>query len=156
MSHQTICVRQAKADDIHDIHELLDYYGNLQKLLPRSYDDIQQKLDNFLVVEVDQQFAGCVAIRDFGNNLFEVRSLAVKADFTKMGLGSTLVKASIDRCKLHGSGRLFALTHHPNIFLRLNFKLVEKEIFPEKIWADCSACPKIDDCDEVAVLFEIS
>ena len=42
----------------------------------------------------------------------------------------------------------------PGFFISLGFKEVEKEMFPEKIWADCLKCAKFNCCDEKAVLFQ--
>ena len=51
--------------------------------------------------------------------------------------------------------RVFALTYRANFFCRLGFRIVSKELFPQKIWSDCSVCPKKDRCDETAVLMEL-
>ncbi|MDR2055853.1 MAG: hypothetical protein LBQ10_08315, partial [Desulfovibrio sp.] len=41
-------------------------------------------------------------------------------------------------------------------FINLGFTVVEKDVLPQKIWADCVNCPKYPDCDEIAVLLDIS
>lgn len=36
--------------------------------------------------------------------------------------------------------------------MKNGFTVVEKDIFPEKVWTDCIHCPKQHACDEIAVL----
>ena len=82
------------------------------------------------------------------------RSLAIRSDLRKSGIGRKLVAKAIARLDEElGNYRLFALTLQPGFFERLGFEVVEKELFPEKIWADCSHCPKRDRCDEIAVIY---
>jgi amino-acid N-acetyltransferase len=147
-------IRSALKSDIGDIQNLLAIYAAEMLLLPRTCEDIEAHLENFTIVEVDGRFSGCVALRDFGNNLYEVRSIAILPQFVNKRLGSALVNYVIAQLKQKPSFRLFALTYRSDFFLRLGFKLVNKDMFPEKIWSDCSVCPKKDNCDEEAVLME--
>ncbi len=51
--------------------------------------------------------------------------------------------------------RVFALTYRADFFQTLGFRIVDKGMFPEKIWSDCIICPKRYRCDETAVLLEV-
>ncbi|MBO5922943.1 MAG: GNAT family N-acetyltransferase, partial [Lentisphaeria bacterium] len=117
--------------------------------------DIAFYLKNFTVaVDANNSLLGCMAVRDFGNDLLEVRSLAIQSGLRKSGIGRKLVAKAIARLdEERGSYRLFALTLQPGFFEKLNFEIVEKELFPEKIWADCVHCPKREQCDEIAVIY---
>jgi amino-acid N-acetyltransferase len=151
-----IHLRPAGPGDVAAIHGLLTRYAADQLLLPRSPADILARIANFAVAETvpGGAFVGCVALRDYGTRLFEVRSLAVHPDFLERRIGSALVAFQVDRVRRAGGGRVFALTYHPRLFTRLGFAAVDKSLFPEKIWSDCQACPKRDCCDEEAVLLE--
>jgi len=48
-----------------------------------------------------------------------------------------------------------ALTYAVSFFVRNGFEVVDKEIFPEKVWTDCMNCPKRNACDEIAVMKKI-
>ena len=75
--------------------------------------------------------------------------------FQNMRLASKLVTEQMNL--LAGKkARLFALTYRDNFFCNLGFRVVEKTLFPEKIWSDCERCPKKDHCDEIAVLMELA
>ena len=143
--------------DVMKIYHLLNVYAAKHLLLSRDAEDILEKIRNFRIAEIDGVFAGCAALRDYGNSLFEVRSLAVAERFTGQGIGSRLVSHFLEEKKKSGvPARLFALTYRVNFFCNLGFRIVDKSMFPGKIWSDCILCPKKDCCDETAVLFEIS
>jgi amino-acid N-acetyltransferase len=111
---------------------------------------------NFFIASFENEYVGCVAVRDYENGLYEIRSLAVSASFSGKGVGSALISFAIEIVNNERKGRkVFALTRRPNVFTSLGFEIVPMEIFPKKIWFDCSKCKKLDDCDEVAVLYYI-
>jgi amino-acid N-acetyltransferase len=154
---QNIKLRPAEFQDAEKIRDILNLYAQEQLLLERSVEDIRSYIENFIVAEDEQKAVlGCCALRDFGNRLYEVRSLAVVSESAGKGIGSLMVKYFIDKLKAQGNCRLFALTYRAGLFNRLGFHMVEKDLFPEKIWSDCLACPKRDHCDEVAVMLELS
>ena len=142
--------------DVMAVHDLLKIYAEEHLLLPRPPEDILEKIRNFRIAEVDGTFAGCAALRDYGNSLYEVRSLAVAKEFTGCRIGSKLVSGFLKEKQEEGApAKIFALTYRDNFFCNLGFRIVEKDMFPEKIWSDCVLCSKKNCCDEIAVLFEI-
>ena len=153
--NSSIIVRPAVPADIDAIFELLELYTASGVVLKRSKDDIASYLKNFIVAEDNGVVCGCCAARDFGHDLFEVRSLVVDPGHQGKGIGRLLVDFIIDRMnKERESWRLFTLTLQVRFFQSLGFAVVEKEIFPEKIWSDCSKCSKFLCCDETALLLE--
>ena len=152
----SLVVRPAIEADVDNICELLNEYAQEKLLLKRTREDILEKLKNFRVGETDGQFAGCLALRDFGDDLYEIRSLAVCRKYNNRGFGSILVSgAAADLRKLNRPVRVFALTYRADFFCRIGFRIVSKDLFPQKIWSDCAVCAKKDCCDETAVLMEI-
>jgi len=152
----TVIVGKALRQDVEHICTLMRLYAAAQIVLPRDHQDVINHLDNFWVSRVNDTFAGCVAVRDFGNRLFEIRSLAVAPELTGHRIGSTMIKALVKHFASQTQPtRLFALTYRANFFINLGFSLVTKELFPEKIWSDCAQCPKQDHCDEDALLLEL-
>lgn len=150
-----IAIRRATEDDVAGIHKLLAVYAAQQQLLARSPEDILYHIKNFVISEVAGKIIACCALRDFGGRLYEVRSLAVAGDFSGKGLASKIVKYLVDGMTEKAPCRIFALTYHPKLFIRLGFCPVSKELFPPKIWCDCSSCPRKDHCDEEAVMIEL-
>ncbi len=151
----SLTVRDAQKQDIPDIHEMLCVYAEQQIILPRSEKDIEEHLGNFVVALWDGNICGCCAVRDFDNDLIELRSLVVMQGLEGKGIGRAMVEAIIGGLKLaHEHFCLFALTYQALFFQKLGFHLVVKDMFPQKIWSDCIKCPKKDNCDELAVVFQ--
>lgn len=146
----------AEAGDAEAIADLLKPYAQAKLVLPRTKEDILAYIDNFLVAKDENGVVrGAVALRDFGDGLQEIRSLAVAQECNGLGLGSKLILAVLDFASIRGATAAFALTLRPNLFKRLNFKVVAKEEFPQKVWLDCRNCPKQAVCDETAVVFHL-
>lgn len=150
-----LTVREAMESDIGKIHELLTIYSKKAVVLARSEEDIRFYLGNFLVAEADGVVRGCAAVRDFGNDLLEVRSMVVDPEFQGKGIGRAMGEALIAGLRVKRKKfRLFSLTYQVEFFKALGFRIVDRDQFPEKIWSDCAKCPKNDCCDEVAMLIE--
>ena len=162
MAAQSPCsaaqIRPAVVNDAPAIYALLATFSTEGKLLPRPVADIQARIANFLVADQNGMIAACGALRDFGNNLNEIRSLAVRRDLSGQGIGSRLVKALLEKAveRTGGEhGHVFALTYRVDFFKRLGFRVIDKYTFPPKIWSDCCVCPKKDHCDETAVVIDV-
>ena len=150
-------VRRASETDVKAIFELLEPHAQAGIVLRRSEADILFYIKNFRVVLYEGCICGCVAVRDFGADLLEVRSLVVADDFRGRGAGRALIDFVIKELNELRPGvawHLFTLTGQPGFFERMGFRVVSKEMFPEKIWSDCSKCSKRNCCDETALLFE--
>lgn len=149
----SLIVRKAVADDVPAIHSLLERYADLGIVLRRSREDILHYLANFFVAENADEVCACAAVRDFGNDLLEVRSLVVSPALQGRGIGRELMTRVIAAVNdARASWRLFTLTKEPAFFSKLGFSIVAREMFPEKIWSDCRNCPKHNCCDEVALI----
>lgn len=151
-------VRTAVTADAEGIARLLKPYAEQGLVLPRTAAEIGHHIGRFEVATtVRNTLAGCVALREYGDGLVEIRSLAVSRRHAGHGLGSTLVTAAAERARREGAVRVFALTLRPNLFQRLGFVVVEdkEKHFPQKVWNDCRHCRKRDQCDETAVLLEL-
>lgn len=150
-----LTIREATEADINRIHELLEIYAKQAIVLARSEEDIRFYLGNFLVAELGGTVRGCAAARDFGNGLFEVRSMVVEPGYQGKGIGRAMIEALIAGLRVkRGQFRLFALTCQIDFFMALGFQIVERNLFPEKIWSDCTKCPKNGCCDETAMRIE--
>lgn len=150
-------IRIATADDVHRIHEFFQPFVNRQQILPRSEEEILQSLEHFLLAVgvKDGALLGTVALRDFGGGLFEIRSLTVAKECEGQGLGTRLVKASVELAKQQGAKRIFTLTMRHGLFQRCGFSQVCIMRFPGKVQVDCMNCPKKEHCDEVALLLDL-
>ena len=155
MSDDAFKIRKMRHSEVEAVAEILLYYASRAVLLWRTPEDILAHSNNFFVAEGNDRIIGCVAIQDYGNGLYELRSLAVHHNLMTRGIGTELVKAIINECQARDGNSLFALTKQKDFFTRLNFELTEREFFPQKVWNDCMLCHKKDACDEEAVVYKL-
>ncbi len=126
-------------------------------MLPRSLSEIYENLrDYFVYLDEGGQVIGSAAIHIMWEDLAEVRSLAVRDGHMRRGVGTQLVEACISEAIVLGIPRIFALTYKPEFFEKLGFVRVDKSELPQKIWTDCLKCSKFPDCDEVALVSDLS
>jgi len=109
-------------------------------------------LQAFTVAELNGNVVGCCALQIIWSDLAEIKSLAVDETNKDKGIGKMLVAAAIEQARQLGLPRVFALTLNPAFFEKLGFQIIEKETLPMKVWSDCAACPKQQNCDEIAVI----
>jgi amino-acid N-acetyltransferase len=151
-------LRKAKVSDAKVIHGMINASSGKGEMLPRSLMDIYGSLRDFFVYVEDSSdsVAGVCAMHIFWENLAEVRSLCVKDEYRRRGIGEKLVEACISEAITLDLLRIFALTYQTEFFGKLGFIEVERSTLPEKIWSDCFKCPKYPDyCDEVAMILEL-
>lgn len=149
-------VRDATTDDVEAIYSMMESYATKGVLLPRSRADICDNLLKFSVIEYNNETVGCAALEIFTAELCEIRSLVVAEHMKQCGFGQILVEQLIEKASALGLKRIMALTYVPGFFHRLGFRTVRKEIFPEKVWGVCVKCCKFNDCDEIAVVKDLS
>jgi len=146
-------VAQATTKHVDGISNLLKQYSKMGNVLPRTEKDITENIADFQVVlDTEDTVVACGALEHFTEELIEIRSLVVNPTIQGKGLGKLIVNDLILAAKKHGAKRLMALTYSVGFFTKLGFEVVEKEIFPEKIWSICINCYKFKNCDETAVV----
>ena len=149
-------IRKAKLDEIKEIQRLIKLYAPRGGILPRSLSELYDDLRDFFVFIRNRRVVGICALHICWDDLAEIRSLAVQEEDRSKGIGAKLVKACLEESRQLGVKRVFALTYEPDFFERLGFKKVDKAVLPHKIWTDCLKCVKFPDCDEIALLKELS
>lgn len=146
-------IRKAKINDAESIFNLITPYADHEVILRRSLLDIEDSIDKFWVAVSDEIVIGTVSFYDYGLNLKEIRSLAVRPDFKGKKVGSELVMEVVNELKMNERIKVFALTYAPEFFKKNKFSEVQKKSLPEKIWKDCINCKNQNNCNETAVVF---
>lgn len=147
-------IRKAVAGDIKVIHRLVNEFARRQEMLPRSLNELYENIRDFFVYEEDGAIKGVCAVHVLWEDLAEIKSLAVRTEFQRKGVGRALVKRCLKEVKRLGIRRVFALTYQPEFFRKLGFKDIDKSALPQKIWGDCIHCPRFPECDEFALIIE--
>ncbi len=150
-------IRKAAITDIKAIHGLLQKYGSKGELLPRPLSELYDHLRDFSVyVDDKNRVIGCCALQFCWENLAEIRSLAVHPDHMRKKIGSKLAEASLREAKSFNITKVFTLTYRPEFFKKYGFVQIDRSQLPLKIWGDCLLCIKFPDCDEIAMMKEIT
>jgi amino-acid N-acetyltransferase len=149
-------IRKAKIADLRRVHKLINDYAKKEEMIPRSLSELYEDVRDFVVCEYDGNICGVCALHIMWEDLAEIRSLAVDRDYQKLGVGKKLVKECLKDAKALGLKKVFALTYHPQFFKKMGFADINKSSLPQKIWGDCLRCHKFPECDENAVIINLS
>jgi len=148
--------RKATFADVDEIHDLIAGYAAQGVMLPKPHSTLYEALREFVVaVDVEsKKIVGVGALHLTWNELAEVRSMAVHENYSRRGIGSSIVKKLLEEGRTLGVKNFFTLTYRPEFFKSLGFTTTTKESLPHKIWKECIACPKFPNCDEIAMTLE--
>jgi amino-acid N-acetyltransferase len=151
-------IRKATVADVEAIHRILKEHADRGELLPRALSDLYDDLRDFTLFQDEDSgpIIGVCALHVCWDDLAEIRSLAVSEQHQGGGIGSELVAVALAEARDLGIRRVFTLTYQPDFFDKYGFKIVEKAALPQKVWTECIKCVKFPDCDEVAMLKQLS
>ena len=149
-------IRKAIMNDTEYIYELIKMYSSQGTLLPRTRLSIYEKLQCFHVAVEGNDIVGVVSLHILDYDLAEVRSLVVHPKHTSKGIGYKLVHSVIEETRKLGVNRLISLTYEIDFFHKCGFEIVRMATLPQKMWKDCINCPKLNSCDETAMLINAS
>ncbi len=143
--------------DVKDMQKLIESYAKKGEMLQRSLLELYENIRDYSVYTGDGTgIIGVCAVHMFWDGLAEIRSLAVKQEYTRQGIGSALAKSCIGEARDFGISQLFSLTYKSAFFEKLGFRIVDKSLLPQKIWSDCLKCPQFPDCNEIALILELN
>lgn len=146
-----ITFRQALAADARAIHNLIVENLEVGHLLPRTLDDVTERVSRFIVAENDGGVVGCAELAPLSGEVAEVRSLVVDKAARGRQIGPRLVGQLAAAGVAKGFSTLCAFTHDPSHFVRLGFTIVPHVWVPEKIERDCRGCAQFRRCGQYAV-----
>ncbi len=149
-------IRKARLTDVKEIQALVNQYADSGEMLPRTLNELYEHLRDFHVYEEDGELCGACALHVSWDGLAEIRSLAVRKDRVKRGIGSELVRQCLSEAASLQVQHVFVLTYQDGFFRKLGFTDVDKKELPHKIWTDCLNCVKFPNCDESALIIQLT
>jgi amino-acid N-acetyltransferase len=152
---EAVLVRYARLADAGAIAAITAEYAREGIMLERTAENVIENIRNFFVAEHEGDIIGCCAIAFYNTKLAEIRSVAVLGQYKRKGTGRTLVRKAEEILKEEGVVEVFVLTLNPAFFGSLGYTEIKKEYFPQKIWRDCTHCPKLMACDEIAMVKQL-
>ncbi len=120
-SAPTFWVRPARTTDVSAIRGLIDTYAPDRRLLSKATVTLYEDIGEFVVAESLNGVVGCGALHVMWEDIAEVRTVAVKPDFARRGIGRSLVRSLIDKAVALGVRRVFCLTFEVDFFQHMGF-----------------------------------
>jgi amino-acid N-acetyltransferase len=118
-------IREARTSDVPAIRHLVDAYAADRILLSKATVTLYEDVQEFYVAEVDGVVVGCGALHVLWEDLAEVRTLAVDADFRRRGIGDLLLRRLLEQARHIGVTRVFCLTFEVAFFSNHGFREID-------------------------------
>lgn len=144
--------RRAILPDAEQIHHLVEGFSQADTLLPRPLSEICENIRDFYIVEEGGTILGCGGLHLYGMHLAEIRSICVSPEHQRHGAGSALMEALLNEAEHHQVTCVCLFTLVPSFFTRFDFRVVNRDDIPDKLYKDCLLCPKLHACDEIAMV----
>lgn len=126
-------IRPLRRSDIPDILGLMEPLMLQGILIRRGAEDILGKREDYAVFEIDGSLHACGALHDWGEGQGEIAAVATDPAYSRMGLGSRIVRFLIERAAKQGFRRVFVLTTRTqDWFESLGFTEVPLDSLPER------------------------
>lgn len=147
-----VIYRRGRESDVNHIAALINGYAAERIMLPKTAEAILLAIDD-VVVATDRhgRLLGCAALREYAPSLAEVASVAVARRAHGLGIGRQLVERVEALGAARGITEVFALTLTTRFFETMDYSVVDRARYPEKICRDCVICPRRMTCDEICV-----
>ncbi len=105
-------IRELREEDIPELLGMIGRSVRRTKLVERTYEDIQSRIDDFYVMAIDDNVVGCVALHEYPEEqTAEVACLYVKQQHEGRGYGIELVHHAEKVARERGIPRVFALSN---------------------------------------------
>ncbi len=149
-------IRQAKVQDVKQMHRIIEFYADNKEMLHRSLNSIYENIQEYVVAEYKGKIIGCGALHVSWDNLAEVKALAVEKTYARQGIGTKIVKTLEQNALGLGIYTTFALSFKPEFFQKMGYEVISREVLPQKIWSECINCHLFPDCGEVPLIKDLS
>lgn len=116
-----VIIRRALPTETEVIGEFIKPFVEQGKLLPRTYNELKDLVDDLFIAELDGEIVGCAALEIYSWKLAEVRSLAVSPRVQGLGIGKKLVMACVERAKADNILEVMAITSSEEFFRSCGF-----------------------------------
>jgi len=103
-------LRRAEISDVREILRIQEPYVAQGQLVPRSAEQIEARIGDYVVYEVDGFVQGSAALHGFSDGSAEVAAVAVSEHLRRWGIGRKVVQFLIDKAHKAGYDRVFLLT----------------------------------------------
>ncbi|MDQ6684414.1 MAG: amino-acid N-acetyltransferase [Pseudomonadota bacterium] len=126
-------LREASADDIGGVLQLIEPFERAGTLVKRDRNEIERDIGNYTVIEHDGVIFGCAALYPYPEaRTAEMAALTVSPAVQGQGDGERILKRVEQRAKAQGLESIFVLTTRTmHWFIKRGFVQTEPEWLPE-------------------------
>ncbi|MDR0464564.1 MAG: GNAT family N-acetyltransferase, partial [Treponema sp.] len=125
-------IRAIHSRDLPDILRLMEPLMQKGILIRRNPEQIQEKKEDYAVLEIDGSIRACGALHDWGESQGEIAAIATDPQYTDLGLGRKIVGFLVEKGRKSNMRRIFALTtQSQDWFESLGFREAAVETLPE-------------------------
>ncbi len=104
-------IRPAERSDIDELHTLIHRAVEDEQLVARSRATLQDQLDDFILLEIDNTLIGCVALHSYqDSSACELACLFIKRGHNGQGYGQLLFRELLNKAHAQGASGVFALS----------------------------------------------
>jgi amino-acid N-acetyltransferase len=126
-------IRAFRSGDLPYILRLMEPLMQKGVLIRRNPEQIQEKKDDYSVLEIDGSIRACGALHDWGDSQGEIAAVATELNYTDMGLGKKIVGFLVEKARKSKMKRVFVLTtQSQDWFEALGFKEAALDTLPEQ------------------------
>jgi amino-acid N-acetyltransferase len=126
-------IRAIHSRDLPDILRLMEPLMQKDILVRRTPEQIQEKKNDYSVLEFDGSIRACGALHDWGETQGEIAAVATDPQYTDLGLGKKIVGFLIEKARKLNMRRVFVLTtQSQDWFESLGFKEAAVDTLPEQ------------------------
>jgi len=133
-------IRQMLQTDVPAVLSLMRPFIENGKLLPRTEQQLEDQLKDFVVYEIDGAIHGCSALHLYDDTQAEIAAVAVDENFAHMGIGPKMIEHLLEKAKNIGEKSVFILTTQASDwFEKMGFSADAIDTLPEerkKIWSE--------------------
>lgn len=131
-------IRQMTQRDIPAVLTVMRPFIERQILLPRTDLQLAEKINDYIVYEIDGGIRACAALHIYSDRQAEIAAVAVDESFSNLGIGPKLINFLVNRAKSKNAGSIFILTTQTaDWFEKIGFTADKIESMPherKQIW----------------------
>jgi amino-acid N-acetyltransferase len=103
-------IRSMRREDVPQVLRIMQPSVEKGVLVPRTAEVLEERIDDFVVYEVDGLVHACGALHRFSGGAAEIAAIAVDESYASLGIGRKIVQFLLQRARKSGVARAFALT----------------------------------------------
>ncbi|MDE5898436.1 MAG: amino-acid N-acetyltransferase [Treponemataceae bacterium] len=132
-SSQYGALRPMTQQDVPAVLSVMRPFVGRKILLPRTDRQLLDRIEDFIVYEIDGGVRACAALHSYPDGQAEIAAVAVSESFSKLGIGPKMLEHLIQKARDAGRTSVFALTTQAaDWFEQFGFRADDVATMPEQ------------------------